>query len=520
MGAATGKRLKILTMERSIRGKEPAWAPRKTFLGNFYPWPCTLVIFSRPPRHMDFPSALKFKLRVAVVPYTAVQDMKRFLPGNKRDFSNVVAASPQIHRQFLILAPTDVRFSDLKPLLKAQYEKLYSHDSQYFPIRKVLKFRDEMQCDLDDDFLVAEICEAGSLLIAVCDFDFHNAKRVKPSEKAPVPAFKDLKHDQKPDPKHDFKKQKPVEVQKEDVKKSEVQTKKPVEQKRIEPQKEKVQEQAPVEVHNEEVQAPVEVKNETQVPVKVQNEEHEPNTTQTETDSEISAPVETEILPSVVPEATETATEVIQEAHSIPEVEAVEAASQKEKIAIDMEKVAKGIAKSISEDAKKKNEIVEQKMDETPETTAKAVRIKPTQSRLSKAKTIATVETTTFNQSPITPSPSPFIPRKQSEDSDSSSDDDQVVSEAINSVFGFELPSLVVTQPKRSEVSILFAAEDSEDETTTQEPPKSISPVPDPASIPSLQQVAESVSRTPTPNQISQQKKQRGRPKKMPTDEQ
>ena len=375
---------------------------------------------------------MKLKIRVAVISATSALDPKKVaLPvTNKRDASTLQqpAPAPFVHRQFLLLVPVESTFSDLKPLLRAHYDKLYSSETTFVPLRRVLKFRDELQCDLDDDFVVSEICDNGELIFAVSELDFHNAKKPKVTIKPTIPSFKEsgeTSESKTSEPKQPF--EEPAEPKKSDAGKS----------------------------------------------------GNTVNADNASTSSTVPQPVQKPI-PQPIKKPTEA--KPVQ----IPADKPVE------------KPVERPLTKPVEQSKPQAHKPVE----------APKPNSKPIEQPLPAESLVATVE-----NPPITPCPSPstiFIPRKSSSFEESSSSEEEMDESAKeeNSVFGFALPSIVVTQPKRSEVSILFAADSSSDEDSSSEAAvRKESPVPDPSVIPSLAEVVESVNRAPTPAR-------RGRPKK------
>lgn len=99
----------------------------------------------------------------------------------KRNSSSSLASlsCPLALKQFLLLVPSDSTFADLNSLVRLQYEKLYKSHSGYLALKKILHFQDANQCDLDEDFLVTDICESNDLVYAVVEFIDQSNKKIK-----------------------------------------------------------------------------------------------------------------------------------------------------------------------------------------------------------------------------------------------------------------------------------------------------------------------------------------------------
>lgn len=440
---------------------------------------------------------MKFKLRVAVISASSAFDGKKivFSGNGKRDASAMQQQSgPFIHRQFLLLVPVESRLADLKPLVLQHYNKLYGPEPSFVPLRRVCKFRDELQCDLDDDFQVVEVCENGAAVYALCDLDFHNAKKPKTLPNNHVPAGP--------------AKPKPAPV---------------VPSFKTEQQQQQLQQKKDQAAKKEEPKPT----NTARTPKKNPKKEREASGSTGQRT------------------ATETASATEE---SKPAAAAVEAKKKESLTAADGANPGGSGSVEPSVPAESKST----KQNTSNVAAFAAAKEKPVEPFGVEAPAVSEVTSNAepLVIAPVTPSPSPapasalasaFIPRKSpslvSAPSSSEDEDDSCSTGAIteHSMFGFELPSIVVSQPKRSEVSILFAADTSSDSeaedggsglvtapsssSSVAEPStarKNSSPVPDPLVMPSLAEVMDSVSRAPTPGQ--KQAGKRGRPRKKPAE--
>lgn len=437
---------------------------------------------------------MKFKLRVAVISASSAFDGKKivFSGNGKRDASAMQQQSgPFIHRQFLLLVPVESRLADLKPLVLQHYNKLYGPEPSFVPLRRVCKFRDELQCDLDDDFQVVEVCENGAAVYALCDLDFHNAKKPKTLPNNHVPAGP--------------AKPKPAPV---------------VPSFKTEQQQQQLQQKKDQAAKKE-----------------------EPKPTNTAGTPKKNPKKEREASGST---GQRTETETASATEESKPAAAVEAKKKESLTAAD--RANPGGSGSVEPSVPAESKSTKQNTSNVA--ASAAAKEKPVEPFGVEAPAVSEVTSNAepLVIAPVTPSPSPapasasaFIPRKSpslvSAPSSSEDEDDSCSTGAIteHSMFGFELPSIVVSQPKRSEVSILFAADTSSDSeaedggsglvtvpsssSSVAEPctaRKNSSPVPDPLVMPSLAEVVDSVSRAPTPGQ--KQAGKRGRPRKKPAE--
>jgi hypothetical protein len=403
-------------------------------------------------------SQMKLKLRVAVISATSAFDPKKITAppttGAKRDASTLQqTCAPFVHRQFLLLVPNDCTFSDLKPLLRTHYYKLYSAEPNFVPLKRVIKFRDELQCDLDDDFAVSEICDSGALIFAVSDLDFHNCKKAKVASS--VPPFKEEK----------------ALKQEEKIKKVDKDERKVVIA------------DNPVERVKMPVDSPV-VKS-----VEITTVDSSDVTIGTVKPVTFVKPVTANVTVSVTDNVKASVTDNVK-ANVTDNVKASVTDNVKANVTDNVKAhVTDNFKAKVTDHFKAKV------IDNVTANVAAQIESSVVQ----------------MDNPSVTPCPSPsttFVPRKSSSFEESSSSSEEVEEE--NSIFGFILPSIVVAQPKRSEVSILFAVDSSscsDEEDSATETLRKDSPVPDPSVIPSLAEVVESVNRAPTPAR-------RGRPKK------
>ncbi|PJF19391.1 hypothetical protein PSACC_00791 [Paramicrosporidium saccamoebae] len=71
--------------------------------------------------------------------------------------------------QFLCIASLDMTLRDVRELVRKQFCKLYPGEG----LIRVLRLRDEFDCDLDDDFLVGQLYSSEAVLLAVCQCASH-----------------------------------------------------------------------------------------------------------------------------------------------------------------------------------------------------------------------------------------------------------------------------------------------------------------------------------------------------------
>ncbi len=446
---------------------------------------------------------MKLKLRVAVISSTSAFEPKKIpsppVTSGKREASTLQQPNATlVHRQFLLMVPVECTFAHLKGLLRSHYDKIYASESNFVPLRRIVKFRDELQCDLDDDFVVSEICEPGTLIFAIAELDFHYSKKAKvvvkpqsPRKVAPVPAFK-------------TKEEKPVKLEVEREAKCELDS---------------IDSESPVELTEANATVLPAPTSETVTEVQI-----EPQTTHAEAQS-FKKPNETQSNQKRTepqPIKKPGGAQIIKkpsEAQPIKNPGEIQPVKKPTEVKVNTQvQPPHPVHKPIeSQPIKKPVEISQpvKKPVEVPQPVKKPIEIsqtvkKPAKIARSVVESSSELVSEPVENPPVTPCPSPsatFIPRKSSsfQESSSEDDDDEKVKED-SSVYGFELPSIVVAQPKRTEV-ILFAADSSSEDEASFESVRKESPVPDPSVIPSLAEVVESLDRAPTPLR-------RGRPKK------
>lgn len=153
---------------------------------------------------MDFATQTRLKLRVAIVSVnnSTAHHLDRVV-GVKRQAGAVLVP---VMKQFLLLTPLDSTFADLKSLTRAQYEKLYKSQTGYLPLKNILLFQDSNQCDLDEDYLVADICASNDLVYAVVEVDDQSNKKIKISNSPNNPGNP---NNQKPQTQNQNQQQKP-----------------------------------------------------------------------------------------------------------------------------------------------------------------------------------------------------------------------------------------------------------------------------------------------------------------------
>ena len=158
-----------LVQMRKVKFKTPTYTPAHNH-------PLALL-------EMDFSSQSRLKLRVAIIPGNnnniILENIHRIV-GVKREAGSVlIPSSPAVLKQFLLLIPFDSTFADLKSLTRSQYEKLYKQQTGYLPVKNILLFQDSNQCDLDEDYLVADICASNDLVYAVVEVTDQASKKIK-----------------------------------------------------------------------------------------------------------------------------------------------------------------------------------------------------------------------------------------------------------------------------------------------------------------------------------------------------
>jgi hypothetical protein len=87
-------------------------------------------------------------------------------PGAKRTFSELYER-PEVYRQFLMLVPAGTTVGQLKAFVVAQYERLYQSDP--LELRRVTQVRDDSQYDLDDEFVMGHVFETNAVVYALSE---------------------------------------------------------------------------------------------------------------------------------------------------------------------------------------------------------------------------------------------------------------------------------------------------------------------------------------------------------------
>lgn len=494
---------------------------------------------------MDFSSQTRLKLRVAVCPFVAPTTFEsnpqhNRVVGVKRDAGNISA--PVILRQFLLLLPLDCTFSDLKSLTMAQYDKLYKSQANYLPLKSVVLFKDVNQCDLDWDYLIGDICSSNELVYAIVEVD-ESFKKVKTSNEAILVKTQEQTETKKSQPQQ--------QQQQQQVSKPQNQEKKVPEFKPV-----------PIKPPTAKIPAPSEAKDVPLKPVEVKKtveaEKKAPQTKKVQEKKPLNESQEKKPVNELQEKKSnnQTNTPVIQEP-SVVIIKSNNEDSIKESEPIKTE-ISIEPVQPISEPVK----VAEPIMKEISETVLVAAAAESSISTVSGPENVITPVSTPINLSTST-SNTIFIPRKspsQSNSSESSEDEDETVLSTFDATNLFGGP-IIASEPRRSDPFVLFAAESSEDEeqdgadkfniippiksssivslqaapsseadyqtvvsssssesdSETLDDPSgslphsvtlrrlsSVSPIPEPSEIPSLNELKESLVRAPTPSQIHQ----------------
>lgn len=542
--------------------------------------------FPLPSSIMDFSTQTRLKLRVAIISantITSIHHLERIV-GVKREATGSALVS--ILKQFLLLIPLDSTFADLKSFTRSQYEKLYKSQAGYLPLKNILLFQDSNQCDLDEDYLVADICASNDLVYAVVEVDDQSNKKIKISNAPNNPGNQNNQKSQNLN-----QQQKPKQQQPQAQNSPKAQNEKMVpEFKPSVPQKNasaKVTQVKLVEVKNQsEIKAPepkrpeVKVaepkKDEVQVdePVKVEVTEFKiAETIKAEPEAKISATETTEVSLPVKIETEVTPVSLIKEQPLKVQPKKIQKPeARKEKIQPQAKLEMQTKTEPVEVIKPEIKEPVIETKDEVLAIIDHSVAVPEIKSEGSSER----------SQNIITPGPTPtpisrptstapiFHPRKSSafelassssEDSDEEADASLKHFDACN-LFGSQV---IASEPRRSDAFVLFTAgSSSEDEDSGEEgvivrsvsPPtksssiislqagpssevdggssdeesvvnesndknecilpqsvtlrrlSSVSPIPDPSEIPSLDELKESLCRAPTPIQILAEQKQ------------
>lgn len=491
-----------------------------------YPDSNTLVK-SPTPLQMDFSSQTRLKLRVAVIVANSFESNPQHhrVVGVKRDSGSVSA--PVILRQFLLLLPLDSTFSDLKSLTLGQYEKLYKSQSNYLPLKSVVLFKDANHCDLDWDYLVGDICSSNELVYAVVEVEEFN-KKIKISYESVI-----SKSDETAPPKSPMKQQQqnqqPQQPSKPQNQEKKVPEFKPTP---IKAPTAKINTDLKPQVSSETVKEAIVIKPK---PIEVKKPAQQPPIQQKKSQEK---PTPKEIKNPEEPVKIEAQAQVIKIEENItekPSIEKTVTVSQKEESIVAVPTATAFIAES---------SFVEPPVIDT----------------------VKEAVVTSAPESVITPGPTPaprsiFVPRKSPIENGYSSSEDDDDSSVLNT---FDATSLfggpvIASEPRRSDPFVLFAAgssseEEEEESQVTVVPVKcssivslqaststsselessgssddedseilnntdpstslpqsvtlrrlsSVSPIPEPSEIPSLNELKESLVRAPTPSQIVQ----------------
>ena len=453
---------------------------------------------------MDF-SQTRLKLRVAVCPYVAPvgPEYHHRIVGMKRDSGSNV--SLVILRQFLLLLPLDFTFADLTTLVTAQYDKLYRSQPAYVPIKSIALFRDSNQCDLDLDYLVADICASNDLIYAMVEIEESN-KKIKISADKIVPensknqAENTITSNQgkiqnekkvpefKPTPikvpatgkqatvKTETKNvtdSKPIEIAKPSVKSTESAESKTVEIKTAEKVPE-VKVPAVVKAHEPKVAVPIKVVEPKAATPFKESEAKISKAPEVKTATPIKAPevrVPTPIAKPTAIAASEPVPAKTPAAKKNPkQVEEV----KNEAIKIFTESLSEPVVKTEVSMVKADGPVVNEPIITEPTVSAPAVSA-PVETSINSATTNLTsysdaVMTGNDKRTMITPIPTPisrpiFHPRKSEIPPMSSSSDEEEDNSVLNTFDATNLfgSQVITSEPRRSDAFVLFAAGSSED---------------------------------------------------------
>lgn len=91
------------------------------------------------------------------------------------------------HQFLLLLSSAGISLGEAKIQIRRQFARLYPEEGSV----KVVRLRDEQDCDLDDDFILGHVFSSGSIVMAICQYtaerSFSAAEQTQISFLPPVP---------------------------------------------------------------------------------------------------------------------------------------------------------------------------------------------------------------------------------------------------------------------------------------------------------------------------------------------